>query len=182
MLKLAATLRIELLHVKPLVWRRFVVPADIQLPKLHKVIHSVMGWEDTHLHEFDINGERFGVQDKDVSDEGLRSEKGVRLNHALASDTEFEYRYDFGDDWQHRVIVESIGYPDLALALPVCLAGENACPPEDVGGPHGYAEFLSALGDKTHEQHNDFRSWVGGVFDPVGFDVNAVNARLRTIR
>ena len=141
-----------------------------------------MGWEDTHLHEFDINGERFGVQDKDGSDDGLRSEKGVRLNHALGSATEFEYHYDFGDDWQHRVIVESVGYPDLALALPVCLAGENACPPEDVGGPHGYADFLAALGDKTHEQHNDFRSWVGGVFDPVGFDVNAVNARLRAIR
>ncbi|KDP84603.1 hypothetical protein CF70_018540, partial [Cupriavidus sp. SK-3] len=67
--------------------------------------------------------------------EGLRSEKGVRLNHALGSATEFEYRYDFGDDWQHRVIVESVGYPDLALALPVCLACEYACPPEDVGGP-----------------------------------------------
>lgn len=177
----AATLRIELLHIKPLVWRRFVVPADIQLSELHKVIQAVMGWDDAHLHQFDFTGRRYGAPDKDFPDDMI-SEKGVRLSKVLGTATEFEYSYDFGDDWQHRIVVESIGNPDHALTLPVCLAGENACPPEDVGGQPGYAEFVEAINDKTSDQYQEYIAWAGGVFDPAGFDVNTVNARLRAIR
>lgn len=182
MLKIAATLRIELLDVKPLVWRRFAVPADVLLPKLHRIIQAVMGWEDEHLHAFDFGGTVYGVPDDKLPDETTLPEKGVRLSKALGTGTEFEYQYDFGDDWRHRIVAEGRGVPDLTLTLPVCLSGENACPPEDVGGPHAYPEFLAAIKDKTHDQHEDYRAWVGGVFDPAGFDVNAVNARLRAIR
>lgn len=182
MLKPVATLRIELLDVKPLVWRRFVVPADIQLPKLHKVIQAVMGWEDEHLHQFGFGGPVYGTPSDEYQDDPTVSEKGVRLNKALGSSTDFEYEYDFGDSWRHRIVVETIGNPDLAWTLAICLAGENACPPEDVGGVTGYADFLEALADPKHEQHSDYRAWVGGIFDPAGFDVNAVNARLWAIR
>lgn len=182
MLKPAATLRIALHEVKPLVWRRFVVPADIQLPRLHKVIQAVMGWEDSHLHQFDFGGTTYGVLDDEFPDDRTLSEKGVRLSKALGSGTEFEYQYDFGDNWQHRIVVEAMGAPDLLLTLPVCLVGENACPPEDVGGVTGYAEFREALADPKHDQHKDYLAWVGGVFDPTGFDVNAVNAKLWAIR
>lgn len=182
MLKPAATLRIELLDVKPLVWRRFVAPADIQLPKLHKVIQAVMGWDDEHLHQFAFGGTEYGTPSDEYPDDPTLSEKGVRLSKALGSSTDFEYQYDFGDNWWHRIVVEAMGNPDLALTLPVCLAGENACPPEDVGGTFGYEEFREALADPKHEQHSDYRTWIGGIFDPAGFDVNAVNARLRAIR
>jgi hypothetical protein len=89
---------------------------------------------------------------------------------------EFEYRYDMGDDWAHRIVIES-ALPSAAgeFPLPVCVAGENACPPEDVGGPYGYAEFLRALGERRHEQHEDMTRWIGGVFDPKGFDLNWIN-------
>jgi len=115
-------------------------------------------------------------------DDPTQQAKGVRLNKALGSCTEFEYEYDFGDGWRHRIVMEALGAPDLALTLPICLAGENACPPEDVGGVSGYAEFREVLANPKHDQHSDYRTWVGGIFDPVGFDVNAVNARLRAIR
>ncbi|WP_316157792.1 plasmid pRiA4b ORF-3 family protein [Cupriavidus sp. BIC8F] len=182
MLKPAATLRIELLDVTPLVWRRFVVPAHVQLPKLHKIIQTVMGWEDSHLHLFDFGGTAYGVLDDEFPDDHTRSEKAVRLDKALGSATQFQYRYDFGDNWRHRLVVEALGAPDLCFTLPICLAGENACPPEDVGSIAGYAEFLQALADPEHRQHSDYRTWVGGIFDPAGFDVNAVNASLRTLR
>ncbi|KWR84236.1 plasmid pRiA4b ORF-3 family protein [Cupriavidus sp. IDO] len=182
MLKSVATLRIELLDVKPLVWRRFVVPADIQLPKLHKVIQAVMGWGDSHLHLFNLGGTSYGVLDDEFSDDNALPEKGVRLTKALGSSAEFEYQYDVGDNWQHRIVLEVVGAPDLTLTIPVCLAGENACPPEDVGGVSGYDRFREALADPENEEHLDYRTWVGGIFDPAGFDVNAVNARLRAIR
>ncbi|WER50547.1 plasmid pRiA4b ORF-3 family protein [Cupriavidus sp. WKF15] len=180
--KTASILRIELLDVKPLVWRRIVVPVNIQLPKLHKIIQAVMGWEDSDLHLFNIGGTSYGVLDDEFPDDHALPEKAVRLSKVLGSDTEFEYQYDFGDNWQHRIVVEAIGVPDLALTLPVCLAGENACPPEDVGGVSGYDRFREALADPENEEHLDYRTWVGGIFDPAGFDVNAVNSRLRAIR
>lgn len=182
MLKPAATLRIELLHVQPLVWRRLVVPADIQLPKLHKVFQAVMGWDDEHLHQFEFGDTIYGTPSDEYPGDPTLPEKGVRLNKALGSNTEFDYEYDFGDSWRHRIVVEGMGNPELTLTLPACLAGENACPPEDVGGVTGYAEFVEALADPEHEQHNDYRTWIGGIFDPAGFDVNAVNARLWGIR
>ncbi|MHA6846802.1 plasmid pRiA4b ORF-3 family protein [Ralstonia syzygii] len=182
MLKLSATLRIELLDVKPMVWRRFAVPADTQLPKLHKMIQAVMGWDDEHLHQFRFGDTVYGVPSDEFPDDATLPEKGVRLSKALGSATEFEYEYDFGDSWRHRIVVEAVTKPDLILTLPACLAGENACPPEDVGGVTGYAEFLDALADPEHDRHKDYRTWIGGIFAPAGFDVNAVNARLRAIK
>jgi hypothetical protein len=95
----------------------------------------------------------------------------------LGAGGEFEYRYDMGDGWQHRLVIESL--PRVAasqdLSLPACLAGENACPPEDVGGPGGYELFLEILADREHEQHQDMVRWIGGVFDPKGFDLNRLN-------
>jgi hypothetical protein len=89
----------------------------------------------------------------------------------------FEYRYDMGDDWRHRIVIESLprSAATQELPLPICLAGENACPPDDVGGAPGYEQFLQILGDGRHEQHEDMVRWIGGVFDPKGFDLNRIN-------
>jgi hypothetical protein len=93
---------------------------------------------------------------------------------------EFQYHYDMGDGWRHRIVIESPAQRSGAqFPLPLCLAGENACPPEDVGGPHGYEEFLKILADRGHEQHEDMLRWTGGVFDPTGFDLNRLNREWR---
>jgi hypothetical protein len=79
--------------------------------------------------------------------------------------------------WWHRIVIESLPstWKDEQLHRPVCVAGENACPPEDCGGPHGYLMFLEILADRNHEQHEDIVQWFGGVFDPKGFDLNRIN-------
>lgn len=181
----AVSLRIELLEVVPLVWRRVLVPHTWTLASLHQYLQWVMGWTDSHAHEFEVGGglvapdwwiEEAGF-DEDVR--RYRDEKRVPIAAVvseLGERGEFEYRYDMGDGWEHRIAIESLSTRAVGdRALPVCMAGENACPPEDVGGPHGYTLFLEILADRQHEQHQDMVRWIGGVFDPKGFDLNRIN-------
>jgi hypothetical protein len=178
-------LRIELLDVQPLVWRRLLVPADITLPKLDRVIQAALGWTNSHLHEFVINGTHYAVLDPDwVDDLPHVDERRVVLHDALGRGTRcFDYVYDFGDDWHHLVLVEDL-YPDSpkSVSSVQCIGGENACPPEDVGGASGYAEFLAAIADPRHEEHQNYLTWVGGSFDPTRFDRAAVNRALAKIK
>jgi len=179
-------LRIELLDVTPLVWRRVLVSNQWTLASLHGYLQWVMGWTDSHAHEFETAGGIVAPDwwiheagwDTDAST--YRDERRVSVAAVVSesgSRAEFEYRYDMGDGWRHRIVIEPPtvieSIPDLPL--PICLAGENACPPEDVGGPHGYESFLQILGDRTHEEHEDTVRWIGGVFDPKGFDLNRIN-------
>ncbi len=183
-------MRIELLEVAPLVWRRVLVSNQWTLASLHGYLQWVMGWTDSHAHEFEV-GTGVVAPDWWIAEIGIdrdttayRDEREVSVAAVvseLGTHSEFEYRYDMGDGWRHRIVVESL--PRLAatpeLALPVCLAGENACPPEDVGGPSGYALLLEILGDRNHEQHDDMVRWIRGVFDPKGFDLNRLNRDYR---
>jgi Plasmid pRiA4b ORF-3-like protein len=91
--------------------------------------------------------------------------------------SKWEYRYDMGDGWRHRLVIETPppSYAEQTLPLPACIAGENACPPEDVGGPHGYQRFLETIGDRAADEHVDTLRWIGGAFDPRGFDLNRIN-------
>jgi len=161
-------LHIELLDVRPSVWRRLLVPAGITLPPLHRVFQVVLGWSNSHLHEFIINGERYADPDLEWKDElQQRDERRVRLEAALGGESRtFEYVYDFGDDWRHAVVVEDRYLQPRAPFAPFCLAGENACPPEDIGGPPGYVQFLA--------------EGVGGL-DPTRFDLGAVNRALARV-
>jgi hypothetical protein len=178
-------LRISLLDVVPLIWRSVIVPETITLPKLHVVILWSMGWQGGHLHEFAFMGTRYGEPDPewDRTDE-VKPERRVTLRKAMAGVMNtFEYLYDFGDNWRHLVQVEEIAEmgPE-ASKLVRCVAGANACPPEDVGGVPGYEEFLQALADPGHEEHEHYLSWVGGSFDPRAFDLDDVNNRLAEIK
>ena len=177
-------LRIELLDVNPPIWRRLLLPADIALPRLHRVFQIALGWTDSHLHEFVIGGVRYGHADPDWDAELQQTdERGVALARALGPDARgFDYVYDFGDDWHHLVVVEKrhVG-PANADAEIFCAGGENACPPEDVGGPPGYAEFLAAIADPRHKEHRNYLEWCGGGFDPARFDRAAVNRALGKI-
>ena len=183
-------LRIELLDVKPAVWRRVLVSNASTLASLHHYLQWIMGWNDTHAHEFAVGEGMIGPdwwiqeisQDRDTRD--WRNEKRVSVAavvRELGILGEFEYRYDMGDGWRHRITFEPVPprLRELEMPLPVCLAGENACPPDDVGGPPGYADFLEAMGDPKHEQHEDMVRWIGAVFDPKGFDLNRLNRGYR---
>ncbi|MEW5837130.1 MAG: plasmid pRiA4b ORF-3 family protein [Pseudomonadota bacterium] len=176
-------LRVELLELEPTIWRRVLVPGSIKLAKLHVVLLWTMGWLGGHLHEFIIGHAHYGEPDPDYPDDPpLRSDARTTLARALGSLTTFTYLYDFGDGWEHRVRVEQILPPDPALKHPLCLAGANACPPEDVGGPPGYLDFLEAIADPSHEEHDDMLRWCGGRFDPTAFDLDTVNETLRQIK
>lgn len=175
-------LKVELLDLKPVIWRRILVPADIKLSKLHVVLLRTMGWLGGHLHEFLIGERNFGVPDEDYPEIGLEREDRVALIKALAARKTFRYLYDFGDAWDHRVKVEKILPADPTLRSPFCLDGANACPPEDVGGCPGYLDFLEAIHDPTHEEHQNMLDWCGGHFDPRAFDTSEVNTRLAEIK
>ena len=172
------SLRIELLHIKPLIWRRLMVPASIPLPDLHLAILGAMGWTDSHLHQFEIDGKSYGEPDE-YGEVDIIPEKGKKLSAVLDKDVgEFLYQYDFGDNWQHRIVIEQTQAAHPAWSGPLCVAGERACPPEDIGGTHGYQAFLEAIADPNHDEHVHLLSWVGGIFDPEGFDINAANDRI----
>jgi len=176
-------LHIELKYLKPAVWRRVLVPASIKLPKLHVVLLWAMGWDGGHLHEFVFGDTNYGVPDADFpSDPPMLNEARVSLAKALGALKSFTYIYDFGDNWQHRVKVEKVLSADPELRLPICLDGRNACPPEDVGGVPGYIEFLDAIIDPGHEEHQRLLDWCGGSFDPSAFDLPDVNERLFEIK
>jgi Plasmid pRiA4b ORF-3-like protein len=176
-------LRIELLGVKPAIWRRIVVPGSVRLHKLHAVLLWTMGWAGGHLHEFVIGHDHYGEPDPDFDTPPLvQRDDRVTLAAALGARKSFVYLYDFGDGWEHRVTVEKILPPAPQLKLPQCLDGANACPPEDVGGPPGYADFLEAIRDPAHEEHDPMLQWCGGAFDPAAFSVDDINATLRQFK
>jgi hypothetical protein len=173
-------LKITLKDTKPPVWRRVLVP-NCSLDKLHDVIQAAMGWDDYHLHEFQIDGERY-TDPKSVGEMDAEVEAESELDDLITKEkTKFTYNYDFGDDWRHEILVEKILPPGEGVGFALCVDGKRACPPEDCGGPWGYAEFVDAISDPSHEQHKELLEWVGGEFDPEEFDPEEVNKRLRTI-
>jgi hypothetical protein len=178
-------LRIELKHVEPLIWRRVLVPENVTLARLHAILLSAMGWGGGHLHEFRIARCRYGIPDEEdwPEDDPLFDERRFRLKGLVESGARrFTYLYDFGDGWEHTIKVEDIVVPQSDAQPIRCIAGENACPPEDVGGPDGYAEFLTAINNPAHEEHSSMLRWAGGTFDPGAFNVADANERLATIK
>jgi hypothetical protein len=171
-------LKVQLREVSPPVWRRVLVPGEMSLAELHEVVQVAMGWTDSHLHEFEIGGARYGVPDPDWGFDDVADESRVKLWQVAVEGSRLRYAYDFGDGWQHDVIVEKVLGRQLGLRYPCCLAGRRACPPEDVGGPWGYEEFLAAVGDPGHDEHEHWMEWAGGSFDPAEFDLAAVNKAL----
>jgi hypothetical protein len=168
-------LRITLRYIEPAIWRRVRVPAGATLALLHEIIQIAFGWENCHLHEFEIGDTRFTPPD--VRDQ-LRSadEHAAPLGAVVSVGSRFMYRYDFGDDWDHEIVVErKIAGGDKSI---VCTGGARACPPEDCGGPGGYDRLLEVLADPKDEEHAEMKEWVGRGFDPEKFNLAAVNKLL----
>ena len=179
-------LKVTLKDIKPPVWRRVQVP-DCTLGDLHEVIQIVMGWTDSHLHQFVVRGTYYGPPAPDdfgfEMDMEVEDEEGVLLSEVVKGDrkVKFRYEYDFGDGWQHDIEFERVVEREPRARYPRCVGGARACPPEDCGGPWGYADFLAAMADPRHEDHRDMKEWVGGKFDPEKFSVDAVNKELRQL-
>ena len=175
--------RISLVDIKPTIWRRIQVQ-DCSLGKLHRHIQTAMGWQDCHLHQFLIAGESYGPNSADDFGTVMRDEDNVSLIQLLPKSGErlrWMYEYDLGDDWRHELLFEGFPPIDHKTKYPICLEGERACPPEDVGGFTGYAEYLEALADPSHEQHSEFLDW-RGQFDPEDFDAAKVTREMKRRR
>jgi len=169
--------KVELRDISPPIWRQFQVWGDATLAQLHRILQMVMGWENYHLYEFRIGGRIYGDPDLDDEREIIDAKK-TRIRNVLPGvGAEFEYEYDFGDDWQHDLLLEAVMQSDPDTMCPRCLAGERSCPPEDVGGSGGYADYLEALADPDHEEHENMMEW-RGPFDPEAFSIEKVNREL----
>jgi hypothetical protein len=161
------SLKVTLRGTKPPIWRRILVPGGMTLGDLHQAIQAAMGWYDCHLHGFDINGQQYGDR-RSVDD--VADENRLTLNGLLKSGVaRFAYTYDFGDNWDHAIVIEKTLPTNAANAYPVCVAGKRHCPPEDCGGPWGYQHLLEVLANPAHPEHAEQSEWVGDEFDPDEF-------------
>jgi hypothetical protein len=175
--------KITLLGVEnPPVWRRVLVPAAIRLDRLHEVIQAAMGWQNYHLHAFVDGQTYYGVPDPDLP---YRDEHTTKLNDLAAPGDRLLYNYDFGDDWDHEILIEEATVATPDGRYPRCVAGEAACPPEDVGGWPGYSRLVGILTDRGHEEHQDMLDWLGldnhNQFDPERFDRDEASRRLAAV-
>ena len=181
-----AELEITLLESDPAIWRRFAVRSDISLAKLHDVIQIVMGWTDSHMHQFtDADQNRYGRPVPDLDME-VRNESRVKLRDvAKKKGDRFLYEYDFGDGWMHGLKFVRASLSEPRKRYPVCLDGAMACPPDDCGGIPGYYNLLEAIDDPEHEAHEEmveWLEWLGRDLDPDRFDLKEVNRDLKAVR
>jgi len=175
-------IQIALKDFKPKIWRRLLIPADTLLSDLHKIIQTSMGWTNSHLHQFikDRTYYTVKVKDDDTWDEMDNVDyKRMKISDLLMTEKQkIKYEYDFGDGWEHDVILEKILVRDEKIKYPICIAGKMSCPPEDCGGSWGYADMLEILKNPAHPEYKEFVDWLDEDFDPEYFDKEEVNESL----
>lgn len=176
-------LRVTLIEIEPEIWRRVVLPDTLTLLELHAVLQGAMGWRDYHLHRFEINDKKYELPECDDlgMEDGFLDERDFTLKKVFKDISDFTYRYDFGDNWTHRIEVENAS-PDIPSEMhgPFCIGGENACPPEDCGGVYDYPDFLTSLKNKKHPRYAETKEWIGS-FDPTEFSVSQATALILAI-
>jgi hypothetical protein len=173
-------LKIVLQGSKPPIWRRVLVKSNITLDVLHEMIQAVMGWYNVHLHQFDVYGTFYSSPAFQL--EETEDESRIKLDRVLTQPRDkFTYEYDFGDGWEHQIVLEKILPVEPRTLYPVCIKGKRNCPPEDIGGIWSYQHFLAVLQDPNHPQHAESLEqleWIGGDFDPEEFDLTEINKGL----
>lgn len=163
--------KISLLDITPPIWRRVHVDGSTTLDQFHEIVQAAFGWWNYHLHEFEAGDVRYGPPDTAEDwDDPPQDERRTRLDAIANEGSSFRYTYDFGDGWDHQIVIERVLPRSFDLATPACIAGQRACPPEDCGGPWGYRELLEILTNPDHPEHNERRRWLGRAFDPEAFD------------
>jgi DNA invertase Pin-like site-specific DNA recombinase len=173
-------LKITLKNIRPPIWRRIQVLSSTTLQQLHLIVQEVMGWDNYHMHSFSIAGIDYGQPEPEFN---VRSEKTVKLSQVVKGEkSKFFYTYDFGDSWEHEILVEKELPSTPDTNYPVCITGKRACPPEDCGGSWGYAELLEIISDPSHPEYEERMEWLGESFNPDTFDINEVNQRLQEFK
>ena len=171
-------IEIVLIDTNPKIWRRVLVYSDITLVDFHRIIQTVMGWTNSHLHLFNDGVNIYSPEEFEVEDT-LDSRK-VKLKKIFKKvESKVLYEYDFGDNWEHEIILEDIIIEDENGYIPACLDGEGNCPPEDCGGTWGYIDLLKTISNRKHEDYKSMMEWLGGKFDPRFFDKEQVNQQLK---
>ncbi|MDD2600580.1 MAG: plasmid pRiA4b ORF-3 family protein [Kiritimatiellae bacterium] len=176
-------LKISLKESHPPIWRRVLVPANMQLEKLHDVIQPLFGWTNSHLHQF-VDGDRTYYQPRGGDDDFagmMRTEDSndFRVCDLLCNEKDkIVYEYDFGDSWEHQIVLEKVLKPDPKKTLPICTKGMRAGPPEDCGGIYGYYQLLETLSGPDCPEKEELLEWLDGPIDPDDFDLKSANARL----
>jgi hypothetical protein len=171
-------LKITLRDIRPPIWRRVQVK-DCSLAELHEIIQVAMGWEFSHLYSFEVDGVDYGDLGMTGDELDMKDDRRAKLSRVVRGEKfKFHYTYDFGDNWEHEIVVEKILPPEAGTTYPVCVDGKRAGPPEDVGGAWGYMEFVEAMRDPKHPRHAEFKEWFEDPFDPEAFDIDEVNREL----
>jgi hypothetical protein len=175
-------IKVTLKGSKPSIWRRMQVTSETTLAQLHQILQCVMGWEGYHLYQFVVGGIQYSDPSILEEMEGEDARRVTLASLVRGEKDTFLYEYDFGDGWDHELLIEKILPPEAGKRYPACLAGKRACPPEDCGGILGYAGFLEALHDPKHPEHGEMLEWVGGEFDPDALDLDEVNTELQNLK
>ena len=171
-------IQVALKGFKPKIWRRVLIQPDMLLSDFHYFIQAVMGWTNAHLHQFVQHGIFYSEPHPDDIDS--EDYTGIRVSDLLESEKDYLiYEYDFGDGWEHQIVLEKVLPKTIETQLPVCLKGKMNCPPEDCGGVWAYAELLEILKQPEHEEYESYIEWLGEDFDPEYFDKDEVNRLLR---
>lgn len=172
-------LKITLNHIKPPIWRRVLVDSDIKLPDLHKIIQTVMGWTNSHLHQFIIGNQYYSLP-SDESFYKVVDYRRIKLDSLFNTPkSNFIYEYDFGDGWEHSIVIEKILPRKKNTYYPICIDGKRSCPPEDCGGTFGYENLITIINNPEHEEYDEMMEWLGDYFDPKEFNIDEVNEFLR---
>ena len=174
-------IKITLTGSKPPIWRRLIVKDNIRLDELHSVLQISMGWSDYHLHQYIVGNSYIGLPDTEF-DMDMIDERKIYLYDVVSKlKDNFTYEYDFGDSWNHKIVLEKILALDFSES-PILVTGKKACPPEDCGGIWGYSDFLDAIQNPDHEEHESMLEWIGGEFDPDALDIKLINNHLKALK
>ena len=188
--QMAYQIKVSIKYIEPVIWRRLRIPGNITFQQLHQIVQAAFGWLDYHLYKFECNKIVVTIPDDDYAPGELYGEDITELNSKITKINELfdandscEYEYDFGDSWEHEIIIEKRLKDTKKNGIPECLNGARQSPPEDVGGTGGYKNFLNIIKDKKNPERAEMLSWAekdtkGRIFDPEYFNINEVNRRL----
>lgn len=180
-------LKVTLQDTEPRIWRRVLVDRGTVFFDFHHILQIAFGWKNSHLFEFRYNNCKISEKSEDFDEDEFGDSTFidsifVALGAFLIKENQkFIYEYDFGDSWQHEIIVEKFLPADPKQKYPVCIGGEMSCPPEDCGGTHGFEQLLKIIADKKHPEYKDMMTWVGKKYDPKYFDKDAVNKKFKSL-
>jgi len=193
MFNLVYQIKITIKDIEPPIWRRLLIPENITFYKLHKIIQAAFGWQDYHLFNFIFKGTVIGIPDPDYGPGELYGDveelnaKRTKIDELFKKHKKFIYTYDFGDDWEHEIVIGKTFDAEEDVKYPVCVDGKRHRPPEDVSGVSGYEDFLEIISNPKHPEYNDYLVWAekdtgGRKFDPEYFYINEVNRALAKIK